>query len=561
MTQMNYEEIADRTIRNFIKAVVLIDDHWSEAQSAPIINEIDSTQLDLEPQTFLPQESSDETTTTNVQVNSSESTIQTDPAYLREIGTEITQQGFLFTGFAYTDALRETATNLAKKSDILILDWYLGSADPRPALDLLEDLKKSGCPRFIFILTDQELDEVRRQIIEQLGEPTGETDLIFSCGPFSFSLKNKHQVGGPDSILASKVLEEAISGIRERFGGLLQLAALELLGQYRDSLHEVLNHFQTETDLPFILEWFENDSPIQDSNSFNALAIDEWTARVTRRFPPSDASVIRNETVSALIKKWKETKTLPPDHKDFLKDAFEKSIEFFNKENKTPFPTDDEKVKALLTNLEEWIVSGDCNWPTSLKGQNRGMEWSKEAKRILALQYLALRSGVESPIEKLAALDVLFQCQAYLPSNLTQGTVLIDPVGTYLICITPTCDCSRPTSRIKNCYIFLQAYQVDISTLKNHPEDTIIAVRTKDKGNILLSVSLKPTYTYKIDNPSLERDLNASVTYGANETFVIKPVAQLRPARVQSLVSLAAGKAIEVGLDRSELLRQICKQN
>jgi hypothetical protein len=176
------------------------------------------------------------------------------------------------------------------------------------------------------------------------------------------------------------------------------------------------------------------------------------------------------------------------------------------------------------------------------------------------MNYLGLRKGIKSPIEKLADLDVLFQCQANLPLKLNQGTVLIDPMGIYLICITPTCDCSRP-ARIKNCYVFLEANLVDIATLKNHPEGSVVALRTNDNGNLLLAVNLKPTYTYKITNPSLENDIHASGTYGTETTFIAKPVAQLRAARVQSLISLAAGKSIEVGLDRSELLRQLCKSN
>jgi hypothetical protein len=552
MMKSSYDEIANRTIRKFIKAVVLIDDHWSETRDVPISGDFDPTQLNLDTQPIPSQEDVDLANTTQNEGNSTTSESFADPDYLRDIGKEITDQGFLFTGFAYTDAQSETALNLASKSDILILDWYLGSADSRPALDLLEELKEAGSPRFIFILTDHDLAEVRRQLNERFGEMTEGTDTIFSCGSFSFSIKNKSQIGGSNSVSANQVIEEAITGIRERFGGLLQLAALELLGQYRDCLHEVLEHFHEDTDLPFILEWLEKESPIRDSHSFNALAIDEWTAMVTRRFPASTAPIIKDETVSALLADWDERMALPEEWGEELKELI--------KEEKIPFPNDSKKTTELMESLREWMTSSDSCWPTILEGSNKNSSWGEKARRILAMSYLGLRKGVTSLIETLIDFDVLFQCKASLPLELGQGTILENHDGSYLICITTTCDCNRPT-RVKNCFVFLEAQKIPPSMLGNHSEGVVVAARTEENKNLLLAVALKPTFTYKIANPSLKEGLKASFPFGSEDSFDLRPIAQLRPARVQSLISLAAGKAIEVGLDRSELLRQLCKLN
>ncbi len=553
MTQSSYGTIADKTIRNFIKAVVLIDDHWSEAQNAPNYGDVDPAQLNLDPQSIPPQKDVDSVITPGGEENSTVSMSSADPTYLREIGKEITKQGFLFTGFAYTDALNEVAIKLASKSDILILDWLLGTESSEPALKLLTKLKDSGSPRFVFILTDQtELDSVRAQISERLCEEAEGTDFVFSCGPFSFSLKNKPQAGGPNTVLATQVLDEAVSGIRTRFGGLLQLAALGLLGQYRDCLHEVLDHFHADMDFPFILEWLEKESPIRDSHSFNALAIDEWTASVTHRFPASVAQTIKNETVSALLIDWNETTILPVEYEEMLQKLI--------KEEGNQLPDNQDKFTELVASLGEWMTSSGSCWPANLKGLKKGSAWPKSTIRSLAMNYLGVRKGITSPIEPLTGLDVLFQCQANLPLKLEQGTVLRNPTGTYLVCITTTCDCSRP-DRVKNCFVFLEAEEVTPSTLEKHPEGVVVAIRTKEKNNVLLAVTLKPTFTYKIANPSLESDLHASSTFGSEDTFVLKPIAQLRPTRVQSLISLAAGKAIEVGLDRSEVLRQLCKPN
>ena len=143
ITQTNYDDVADQTIRNFLKAVVLIDDHWSEALNAPVTETIDPELLNLDPQSIPPQTDVDSSGTIPNEAAPAALASATDPAYLREIGTEITSQGLLFTGFAYKDALSATACKLASKADILILDWYLGTQDSRPALDLLEGLKDS----------------------------------------------------------------------------------------------------------------------------------------------------------------------------------------------------------------------------------------------------------------------------------------------------------------------------------------------------------------------------------------------------------------------------------
>ena len=120
MTQISYGEIADQAIRSFLKAVVLIDDHWLEAQNAPVLESIDATQLNLDPQPIPPQAGIDSTITARDEEIPTASISNSDPAYLREIGNEITKQGLLFTGFHYTDALSNTAFDLASKADILI---------------------------------------------------------------------------------------------------------------------------------------------------------------------------------------------------------------------------------------------------------------------------------------------------------------------------------------------------------------------------------------------------------------------------------------------------------
>ena len=552
MTQLSYSDIANQTIKEFLQSVVLIDDHWPNTQTAASL-EIDiADQVDTELPSIGPQEQEQDLMTGQGEDKPVSASI-TDPNYLVEIGDEIIKEGLLFTGFTYVDESKETAYKLALKSDILILDWFLGGGDSRPALALLAKLKETGSPRFIFILTDQNLDSVKKTIIESMGEATGEEDFVFNCGPFSFSLKNKAQEGGQHSVVASRVLPEAIDGIYSRFGGLLQLAALELLGRYRNCLHDVLDYFDSDTDFPFILEWLERDSPIKDSHSFNTLAIEEWTAKVLTRFPPSDSTALTDSTISASLSNWHQTTNLQGDANNKLLSLL--------KEESIKFPTDATKATNLMKSLDDWLSSSPLNWPDELAGASKGATWGEKAKKKIAMNYLAVRKGKDSVAESLVNLDALFQCQASLPTRIKQGTVFQTASGKFLICITPACDCERPVNRINNCFMFLQAEKLETSEIKNHFESSVVAIRTVENDYLLLGVLPKPTFTYMLPDSSITKRLKAYSTCCVTSFFHLTPIAQLRPTRVQALISQTAGNAIEVGLDRSELLRSYCKGN
>ena len=553
MKQTSYGEIADQTIRDFLKAVVLIDDHWSEAQNAPAFESIDVTNINFDPQTIPPQEGVDSTSSVRDERTPIVPMSITDPAYLREIGQEITNQGFLFTGFPYTDALSETAFKLAAKADILILDWHLGNVDSRPALALLESLKGTGSPRFIFILTDQNLGNVRKQICKQLGETSKGKGLVFSCGPFCFSLKNKPQAGGQNTVDPANVLNEAINGIRAQFGGLLQLAALQLLSSYKGKLHEVLAHFSGELDAPFIAEWLEDGSPIGPNNCFRSLMIDEWRSLVERK-QPSVFSILSEEGIAAFIASKKDIPQWGGKSAAIVRGRIKHKQQI-------SFPTSGENLSDLEQEIQDWMVNGDSKWPALTKP--KGITWKPEVVRAIAWGYLSVACMNDQEQQtQLVNLDAFFHTQSTLPSRLSQGTVLQRKAGgKYLVCITPTCDCERPEARIDYLYSFLLADRISPDSPINAEEGAVVAVRTVSNGSFLLRVILKPSLSFQIKEAALGDDLNLVNPFNSRQSFRAKPIAQLRPARVQSLISLTAGRSIEVGLDRSEILRKLCKSN
>jgi hypothetical protein len=259
---------------------------------------------------------------------------------------------------------------------------------------------------------------------------------------------------------------------------------------------------------------------------------------------------LTDSTISACLKNWHESTKLPKEAATKLRELV--TVEIRN------FPPDGQSADELMASLDAWLGSSNSRWPENLAGANP--PWGKEKRQILAMNYLGVRKGVKSVADSLIALDALFQCQANLPSRIEQGTVFRTLDDKFLICITPACDCDRP-SRINNYYMFLEATKLEKTMLKNYHESNVVTIRTKNNEYILLGVSPKPTVTYKISEPSIDTVLFAYATFESKTFFPLMPAAQLRPSRVQSLISLTAGKVIEVGLDRSELLRQLCKAN
>lgn len=554
MMQSSIDMLAKQIISNFIEAIVLIDDHWSEAENALGPLSLDTTQLNLDPQSIALQEGVDSTSTIRDEVISTSSTSTTDPAYLREIGKEITHQGFLFTGFQYTDARMDTAVKLASKSDILILDWFLGTGNPAPAIELLKSIKDSGSPRFVFILTDQtDFTQIKELISNEFGKLSGETSNTFNCGSFSFSLKNKPQAGGQNTVDPTNVISEAIKGIRKQYGGLLQLAALELLSSYKGTLHEVLSHFGIELDVAFISEWFEERSPIGPNNCFRSLMIDEWRSLVERTHSTNN-SILSKKGISTHIASKSDTPTWGG------KSA--KRVHGLLTHMQGSFPTDGTRLDELEQEIRDWMEKDGSKWPELTKPG--GVTWNQDAIKSIIVGYLseAFNNDLEY-MEHFISLDAFFHSQSILPFCLSQGTVLQRRAGgQFLICITPACDCSNPKNRIKFTYTFLQADRISPnSSINKVQEGAVVAIRTKDNDTYLLKVTIRPPLSFRITDAALNGDLKLYNPFSPKQCFHAEPIAQLRQTRAQSLVSLSAGKAIEIGLDRSELLRKLCKSN
>jgi len=558
MPAITYKDLANDIIKDFIKAVVLIDDHWStQNNNIDETQQLDpsSTKLNTEDQSIPP--GNDDKIVNAESENKTPTTPQktTDSAYLKEIENSITNQGFLFTGYAYTDASSNTAFKLAAKADILILDWFLGTESSAQALDLLKSIGKMGAPRFVFILTDQtDFDVIKNQIAKHLDDEIGNVkESTFECGVFSFSIKNKPQAGGDNTVEADKILVEAVDGIREQFGGLLQIAALQLLSNFREVQHKALSHFQSKLDIPFVAEWMEADSPIGPNFLFSSLMLDEWKSFVEES---TSNSILSNQGISAFIKS-KATSFVRG------KESAQTVKVLLPSKKQNNFPSADDKIKAIENEIINWMISNDgTKWPTLT--EPKGITWDPKSIRTITWAYLSIASENQLTHHKqLLSLDSFFHSQSLLPEKLSQGTILQRVSDNkYLICITPSCDCANPEKRINFQYSFLLAKEINFSKGIPVKEEALLSFRNKNGTSILLEVITKPIVSFlvKHQNYNSNNCLNLMHIFGDKKYFRVKPVAQLRPTRIQALVSLAAGNAIIVGLNRSEILRQACKK-
>ena len=98
MSASSYDELARNIIKDFIKTVVLIDDHWADAQNIPMLQLEDANVINFVPPTILAQEPIDPASLNREHHVSTSEVGSMAPDYLRQIGQAIANQGYLFTG-------------------------------------------------------------------------------------------------------------------------------------------------------------------------------------------------------------------------------------------------------------------------------------------------------------------------------------------------------------------------------------------------------------------------------------------------------------------------------
>lgn len=343
------------------------------------------------------------------------------------------------------DSLEKNMLNIAKRADIVILDWQIhNSGDITKGIikNIVDsELGNNERLRLISVYT-AENDPVA--ILEQIAGAINVTNpdkdnLTMSLGAVKITIFLKEGLKGkvnkkfePMIISESELPETLIREFSEMTSGLLSNCALESFAIIRNNTHRILQKFHSTLDAPYL------------THRILTEPADEAELHITPLIVSEIHSVLENEDLSkhvspSLIEKWLDNfihTSDPPLHKRMKikskKDAKTAMLELISKglrhENAShnhkawdnflkPIKDNDgdiRKMKKALNQLSNIITPDNAS----------GLRYDRE----LAL-LMSIRSRYQTP-----------------PPVLKLGTVVAeDNNGTvsYLLCVQPLCDSVR----------------------------------------------------------------------------------------------------------------------
>lgn len=545
-----YQELAKAVLRDYLRSAVIIDDQWRDSandleeggidESDLIADEWiddglspypDGTQGDLAPPRPVH----------NIE----------DTRLLVGLQQALVGAGLLACGFRYTRQARSTAIELARRADIVVLDWHLAGDDGAEALKILADLRGNDLT-FVCIFTGHgRVQEVRQALLEQLGDGKS---VAAEDGPdlrienLVVAIRKKGGLSAEDlsyTVTPEGLLDAAVGGLTRSYNGLVQLTLLEFTRLHRRHLPKILERLDKSLDAAVLLEAGDNLSPVDQKGVFLAVLIDEWRAYLERDHSELRALGPRGRRLhgTALAQ---ELAKIPVKE---LEDLFQSLG--VNKQNAS-------ELVGPAAGLHEWLRGGCVGAVVDSKKQAAYVKIG-----ILRAATSGLEAGHSLPHVRL---DALFHQQLELPSQLTQGSLVAypgDKEDRYYLCITPACDADRPEN-IGNLFTFLETRPIDHERLLKKQKQPLKGpyLVVDDEGDLrCLEVLLKQRIVLEVQDPAFEPKglILGHFTLGDGEVVggavALRRVAQLRAEHALSITVAAAADAARVGVNRVELVR------
>jgi len=159
-------------------------------------------------------------------------------------------------------------TELAKKTDILILDWHLGESSPVHSKKILSELIKGGGNRFVVILSKE--PQLKHQFEREFNDVFQlEGDWYrHKNGPFVLLLqKTSFEEVGSGTALIDKIYEQ----LAHTYPDYLHWAAIEIAGRIKTLTHSWLSRLPTNTDIAILAERRHSTENIEEAILENLL--------------------------------------------------------------------------------------------------------------------------------------------------------------------------------------------------------------------------------------------------------------------------------------------------
>lgn len=551
----NFADISQAVFRDYVRSAVIIDDEWPEYEILISDNQADESESIAE------AEEGEELDTVAAALSDkaarppeAPSVEQLDAEILGRLRHALLREGVLTCGLRYQRKDRGTAIELARRADIVVLDWHLVGADGAEALEILKELLGDSL-RFVCIWTGRgRAAEVKEQLIESLSSATSQHKLTLTgpgdlrVGNLVIAIRIKEGLEDEPGLTVDPecFLGVAVGGLAKSFGGLVQLAMLEMTHRHRAHLPEILDHIGSSMDTAVLLEAGDRDSPVGPRGALLSVLVDEWRSRLERDH--TQLKSLSKEGRRAFgARLWSaRSEDWPNRMKDHL-------VLLGTKSNVAKRCSE-----AASLGVDLWVEGGCEGEFPEVQGVSR---------KIAA--WAALYSAMENdtPLDPLLRLDALFHQQLNPATLLTQGTVVRVADGRaehLLVCTTPLCDADQPT-KIGRLFTFVQTRIVPTENILRRGGAEWYCVVEHGDEHLCLEVLVKERVSLEVWDRNFDDNgiVRAHFSLGGGQEqeppkgdgVELHRVAQLRFEHALALSAASATDAARVGVNRVELIR------
>jgi hypothetical protein len=565
----SFAEIGQEVFREYVRSAVIIDDQWPEnvftEEEPEVLEEVNGVE-DHEPDV-------DDADLAGIAVSPrgifrADIGPNDDGKFLSDLQRALLRDGVLTCGLRYQQTGRDTAVSLARSADIVVLDWDLVHDDGTEALEILGRL---GEPlRFICILTGQdEVKAIRKKLETALGgsestwqKASKKQMADFRLGSLVFAIRTKEGLSEYSDLTVDPdgFLEAAIGGLVNSFGGLVQLAMLEMTRRHREHLPDILEHLGDSIDTAVLFEAGDKDSPVGPGGPFLEVLVDEWRSRLERDHGEFKVLSAEGRRAFGTVKKA-ELFSLPPG-------AVKKHVAGAGITAKKAA----RYLKEALPGLGVWLEGG-CENSIPVVADVDLKESDNDRTKNVAWGVLSAVSGntEQSPskadvVRPLLRLDTFFHQQFAPPQSLTQGTVvrtMLGKVEIFLVCTTPLCDANNP-SKVGGLFTFVRTKRISMeNVLQGVGAEWYCVVKNGDE-HLCLKILVKERVSLEVWHKTFDAGIvPARFSLGGGkeqspspeEEIKLHGIAQLRLDHALALSAASATDASRVGVNRVELIR------
>ncbi len=416
---------------------------------------------------------------------------------------------------------KDSSKKIIKKSDIVVLDWFLDDSDYTHTIKLLEELfKDSTSLRLIAIYTSEnDLDKIADTISNELEIENSFADKEFIqhkfCRIVFYSKSEKSEDSLPKTL---------VDDFAKMTKGLLPDLALTSLTAVREGSRKVLAQFNSKLDPAYLTQRACISYADDSEEQFVDLIAEEIRSLM------SDNVSKNSPAGKSAIDKW-------------INDKINQKPDYFRFEDKT---LDRCKVKS--------IANGGLNIDKenlNIKNLTKKKGGKYLSEIFSGSQGLNSQNCLDKKLAWIMNFRAVYEKKEPI---LWLGTVLKDNINNYLICITPRCDSVRLIAKTK--FLFLPI--IDPSNKSNE-----IRIVINDENNYLPKmINFKNFESYTFD-PDLEKQ-SVIATATSDKDIIFKStcskrfiwIGELKYEYAQKISNHYASELSRPALDESEWLRE-----